>query len=53
MHKNLLKKNVASTYKYCRVVQTKPDQDGLVRKTVINYFNIPSKRAKQREVDIH
>ena len=53
LHKNLPKKNVASTYKYCRVVQAMPDQDGLVRKAVIRYFNVPSMRAKLREVDIH
>ena len=40
LHENLPKKNVASTYKYCRVVWATPDQDGLV------------KRAKLREVDI-
>ena len=47
LHENLPKKNVASTYKYCRVVQAMPDQDGLVRKAVIKYFNVPSKRASR------
>ena len=51
MNKNLGKHSVAS-YKYCKVMRAKPDQDGLVRKAVIKYYNIPSTRAKQREVDI-
>ena len=51
MQENLWK-HVAASYKYCKVLQATPDQDGLVRKAVIKYFNVPSKRAKQREVDI-
>ena len=50
-HENLGKHEAAS-YKYCKVMRAMPDQDGLVRKAVIKYFNIWSKRAKQRKVDI-
>ena len=47
-----LGKHEAASYKYCKVLRATPDQDGLVRKVVIKYFNVLSKRAKQREVDI-
>ena len=52
LHENLPKKHAAASYKYCRVMRATPDQDRLVRKAVIKYFNVLSKRAKQREVDI-
>ena len=43
---------MAASYKYCKVMQAMPDQDGLVRKVVIKYYNVLSKWAKLREVDI-
>ena len=51
LHKNL-GKHVAASYKYCKVLQATTNQDRLVRKVVIKYYNVLSKRAKQREVDI-
>ena len=51
MHENL-GKHSATTYKYCKVVQVKPDLDGLVQKAMVKYFNALSKKAKKREVDI-
>ena len=41
-----------ASYKYCKVIQAKPDLDGLVCKVVVSYFNVPSMKAKMREVDI-
>ena len=52
LHKNLPKKHVAASHKYCRVMQATPDQDGLVRKAVIKYFNVQSIKIQQRQVDI-
>ena len=51
LHKNLGKHSVAS-YKYCKVIQAKPELDKLVCKTVVTYFNIPSMKTKRREIDI-
>ena len=51
LHESLGKHSVAS-YKYCKVMQAKPNQDGLLRKAVIKYYNVPSMKAKRREVDI-
>ena len=41
-----------ASYKYCKVIQAKPDLDGLVCKVVVSYFNVPSMKAKRREVNI-
>ena len=45
-------KHSSSTYKYCKVVEVTPDKDGLVRKVTVLYFNIPSLKAKRKEVNV-
>ena len=51
LHENI-GKHAAVSYEYCKVLRATLDQDRLVRRAVIKYFNVLSKRAKQREVDI-
>ena len=46
-----LGKHSATAYKYCKVVQAKPDLDRLVQKAVVRYFKVPSIKAKQGEVN--